>query len=175
MSRLRGLSGSSNNNNNSSNPPSAVSPSSYSANSTPFLPGSDKHKRRTTPKITMENSSSNSDSEDDEIPTIKIVRDRSKSVCMPVMSTAQLRQLHRRASHHVYVAIIVILVYCFIDMSLDKLIEQKKQKSFVIFQKFRVLIFTPPPFCYNTTYHNYIVCVQNGFATSLLKIELMID
>ncbi|KAL7301678.1 hypothetical protein TKK_0005680 [Trichogramma kaykai] len=43
-----------------------------------------------------------SDSEDScGVPSIRVVRDRSRSVCMPVLTSSQLRHLHRRASHHV--------------------------------------------------------------------------
>ena len=53
-------------------------------------------------------------SDDESIPTIRIVRDRSRSVCMPVLTSSQLRHLHRRASHHVYVYISNSFIYSFL-------------------------------------------------------------
>lgn len=96
VSRLRGLSTNSSSGSNSN-------AASTNSNSTGHF---NNDKRRRSSRGSNSNASptiSDRDS-DDEGPCVpRIVRDRSRSVCMPVLTSSQMRHLHRRASHHVYV------------------------------------------------------------------------
>lgn len=81
---------------------SSSSTTALSTTSTQIFVG-DKQRRRSSRGSSGNISSPSSDRESDEdIPSMqRIVRDRSRSVCMPVLTSSQLRHLHRRASHHV--------------------------------------------------------------------------
>ncbi|XP_015108623.1 GTPase-activating Rap/Ran-GAP domain-like protein 3 isoform X2 [Diachasma alloeum] len=95
VSRLRGLStNSSAGGANSNAGTGTLSISSHSG---------EKQRRRSSRGSNSNASPSVSDRESDEdIPSVpRIVRDRSRSVCMPVLTSSQMRHLHRRASHHV--------------------------------------------------------------------------
>ncbi|KAG7209557.1 hypothetical protein KM043_015635 [Ampulex compressa] len=102
VARIRGVSTSG----SSSNvPPTLSSTTSTSSSSTASFV--EKCKRKTRRESSGNGSSATaSDSEEETTkagPAAQemIRRNRSRSVCMPVMSSSQLRQLHRRASHHV--------------------------------------------------------------------------
>ncbi|XP_034948149.1 GTPase-activating Rap/Ran-GAP domain-like protein 3 isoform X2 [Chelonus insularis] len=109
VTRLRGLSLSSSSNtptsaggsNNSANITSTSS-SASAVNNSLLLPN-DKHRRRSSRESGGNVSPPTSDRESDEEISAppRIVRDRSRSVCVPVLTSSQLRHLHRRASHHV--------------------------------------------------------------------------
>lgn len=103
VSRLRGLSSNSTSSNSSTTPSISIPPS-FSASSYNLVVDKQRRKSR---RGSGGNISPNSDHESDEdsnMPSIRIVRNRSRSVCMPVLTSSQLRHLHRRASHHVYVS-----------------------------------------------------------------------
>ncbi|XP_051153923.1 GTPase-activating Rap/Ran-GAP domain-like protein 3 isoform X1 [Leptopilina boulardi] len=100
VSRLRGLSSNSTSSNSSTTPSISIPPS-FSASSYNLVVDKQRRKSR---RGSGGNISPNSDHESDEdsnMPSIRIVRNRSRSVCMPVLTSSQLRHLHRRASHHV--------------------------------------------------------------------------
>ncbi|CAG5095244.1 Similar to GARNL3: GTPase-activating Rap/Ran-GAP domain-like protein 3 (Gallus gallus) [Cotesia congregata] len=108
VTRLRGLSltsNSSGSNNTSSTPPSpapTILSSQVQVGSTTSSSVSSLNERRRSRESGNNVSPCTSDREsDEEITSPRIVRDRSRSVCMPVLTSSQLRHLHRRASHHV--------------------------------------------------------------------------
>lgn len=107
VSRLRGVSLTSNSSTN-------VSPVSSLATSTSSTGvGIEKCKRsKGRRKSTGGNGSSvtESDSEEETLPAAHEMmrRNRSRSVCVSALSSAQSRFLHRRASHHVYVSQTII-------------------------------------------------------------------
>ncbi|XP_014295743.1 GTPase-activating Rap/Ran-GAP domain-like protein 3 isoform X3 [Microplitis demolitor] len=112
VTRLRGLSltsNSSGSNNTSSTPPSpaptilSTQVQVTSTTTTSSSVSSLNERRRSRESGNGNNvSPTTSDHEsDEEITSPRIVRDRSRSVCMPVLTSSQLRHLHRRASHHV--------------------------------------------------------------------------
>lgn len=149
VTRLRGLSltsNSSGSNNTSSTPPSpaptilSTQVQVTSTTTTSSSVSSLNERRRSRESGNGNNvSPTTSDHEsDEEITSPRIVRDRSRSVCMPVLTSSQLRHLHRRASHHVQV------FYCCKEKKekrnvykkwRDKIKEKKKIKRVKIYTK----------------------------------------
>lgn len=104
VSRLRGLSSNSTSSTTSTTPSISIPPS-FSASSYNLVVDKQRRKSRRGSGGNISPSCSDHESdEDSNMPSIRIVRNRSRSVCMPVLTSSQLRHLHRRASHHVYVS-----------------------------------------------------------------------
>ncbi|XP_014215307.1 GTPase-activating Rap/Ran-GAP domain-like protein 3 [Copidosoma floridanum] len=102
VSRLRGLSSSSSAN-NSNGSSGATSPGCLSPPAGVQQLYAEKRRgvRRGSVGTANPGSYERDCSDDEGIPTINVVRDRSRSVYMPVLTSSQLRHLNRRASHHV--------------------------------------------------------------------------
>ena len=126
VSRLRGLSSNSSSSNGSGSAMGNVtsgSSSSVTSTLSHSIHPNEKHQRRNTLVINNAGvgksrrgsagnpspNGSDHESAEELTPEPRIVRDRSRSVCMPVLTSSQLRHLHRRASHHVYVFFLLLI------------------------------------------------------------------
>lgn len=100
VSRLRGLSSTNTASSGTNSADTSVQLISSSSSSLSSI----NDKKRRTPNRNGHNNASSSisdrDSDDDISPTPRILRDRSRSVCMPVLTASQMRHLHRRASQY---------------------------------------------------------------------------